>query len=174
MKWVYKTLRALLVACLALAVLVPVGLYIAFSMPGTQNKLRQTAESQLTDLLGMKVGIENVYIAPFSRVTLRHVSLTDSVGDTAVSVDRLGAGISIPRLIFKRRIVMTYAEIIGLDAKIRRDSAGAPLNIQLDDRRAVAQRQEQTSYSVRLQGKHGCYPQISLQLRCCQRTGRLG
>jgi hypothetical protein len=130
MKWVYKTLRALLVACLALAVLVSVGLYIAFSMPGTQNKLRQTAESQLTDLLGMKVGIENVYIAPFSRVTLRHVSLTDSVGDTAVSVDRLGAGISIPRLIFKRRIVMTYAEIIGLDAKIRRDSATAPLNIQ--------------------------------------------
>lgn len=60
MKWVYKTLRALFVACLALAVLVPVGLYIAFSMPGVQNSLRRTAESRLTELAGMDVSIGDV------------------------------------------------------------------------------------------------------------------
>jgi hypothetical protein len=130
MKWVYKTLRALFVACLALAVLVPVGLYIAFSMPGVQNSLRRTAESRLTELAGMDVSIGDVYLAPFNRVTLRHVTLTDTLGDTAVCIDRLGAGVSIPRLLFKHSIVMTYAEIIGLDARLKRDSAGAPLNIQ--------------------------------------------
>lgn len=130
MKWLYKSLRALFVVCLALAVLVPVGLYIALSMPGVQNKLRRTAESELTGLLGMRVSIGDVYMAPFSRVTLRHVALTDSLGDTAVSVDRLGAGVSIPGLLFKRRLVVTYAEIIGLDARLSRDSTGAPLNIQ--------------------------------------------
>ena len=72
----------------------------------------------------------DVYLAPFNRVTLRHVTLTDTLGDTAVCIDRLGAGVSIPRLLFKHSIVMTYAEIIGLDARLKRDSAGAPLNIQ--------------------------------------------
>lgn len=30
----------------------------------------------------------------------------------------------------KRRIVLNYAEVLGLDARIKRDSAGTPLNIQ--------------------------------------------
>lgn len=130
MKWVYKTFRALLVVSLVMVVLVPAGLYVAFSIPGVQNYIRWTAEKELTGLLGMDVSIDAVNIAPFSRVTLRNVALTDSVGDTAVCVDRLGAGVSISRLIVKRRLVVNYAEIIGLDARLKRDSASAPLNIQ--------------------------------------------
>ncbi|MDE5687298.1 MAG: translocation/assembly module TamB [Paramuribaculum sp.] len=130
MKWVYKTLRAILVVCLVLAIVVPAGLYVALSFRGVQNAVRERAETELTSLLGMDVSIGDVYMAPFSRLTLRHVAITDSLGDTAVSIDRLGAGVSIPRLIFRRRMVVTYTEIIGLDAQLRRDSVGAPLNIQ--------------------------------------------
>lgn len=130
MRWIYKTFRALLVVSLVMVVLVPAGLYVAFSIPGVQNYIRRTAEKELTGLLGMDVSIDAVNIAPFSRVTLRNVALTDSVGDTAVCVDRLGAGVSISRLIVKRRLVVNYAEIIGLDARLKRDSASAPLNIQ--------------------------------------------
>lgn len=130
MKWVYKTLRAILVVCLVLAIVVPAGLYVALSFRGVQNAVRERAQTELTALLGMDVSIGDVYVAPFSRLTLRRVAITDSLGDTAVCIDRLGAGVSIPRLIFRRRMVVTYTEIIGLDARLRRDSVGAPLNIQ--------------------------------------------
>ena len=113
-----------------LAVTVPVGLFIALSIPRIQNSIRTTAERELTSLLGMNVGIGNVNIAPFSRITLKRVSITDAEGDTAISADHIGAGLNLTSLIFKRRMEVNYAEIIGLDARLQRDSAGAPLNIQ--------------------------------------------
>lgn len=113
-----------------LAVTVPVGLFIALSIPRVQNTIRTTAEHELTSLLGMNVGIGNVNIAPFSRITLKRVSITDAEGDTAICADHIGAGLNLTSLIFKRRMEVNYAEIIGLEARLQRDSAGAPLNIQ--------------------------------------------
>lgn len=130
MKWVYKLFRALLVVSLVLAVLIPACLYVAFSIPAVQNSIRSKAETELTELLGMNISIDAVNIAPFSRFTLRRVALTDSLGDTVASIDRLGAGVSMPRLILKRRLVINYAEIIGLDARLARESDTSPLNIQ--------------------------------------------
>ncbi|MDE6049158.1 MAG: translocation/assembly module TamB, partial [Paramuribaculum sp.] len=95
-----------------------------------QNSIRIKAEKELTSLLGMDVSIDAVNIAPFSRVTFRRVAITDSLGDTIVRADRLGAGLSISRLIIKRRLVVNYAEIIGLDARLTRDTPSSPLNIK--------------------------------------------
>ena len=113
-----------------LAVVVPVGLFIALSVPGVQNTIRSATERELTSLLGMKVAIGNVNIAPFSRITLKRVLITGQEGDTAVAADHIGAGLNLTSLIFKSRMEVNYAEIIGLDVSLRRDSAGAPLNIQ--------------------------------------------
>lgn len=129
-KWIYRSLRALLVISLAAIILIPAGLFVAFSIPAVQNSIRKGAEKDLSSLLGMDVSIQAVNIAPFSRVTLRKVALTDSLGDTVMSISQLGAGVSIPRLIVKRRLVVNYAEIIGLNAKLTRNSVDSPLNIQ--------------------------------------------
>ena len=41
-------------------------------------------------------------------------------GDTAVVADRLGAGFMFWKLVVDRRLVFSYAEIIGLDVKLWR------------------------------------------------------
>lgn len=130
MKWVYKSIRAVLVLTIIMAAVVPAALYVALSMPSVQRAVKTRSEKELTKALGMRVTIDDISFAPFNRLTLRRVAITDSEGDTAISVSRLGAGISLSRLFFTRETVLTYAEVIGLKADIRCDSAGAPLNIQ--------------------------------------------
>ena len=130
MKWIYKILRAIIVAVILLAVLLPAGLFIALSVPRVQQSLRFTAERELTSLLGMDVAIGDIAVAPFSRVALRDVTITDVDGDTAVAADRIGAGVSLGALILRGRMVINYTELIGLDVRLSRDSAGEPLNIQ--------------------------------------------
>ncbi len=130
MSWIYKIIRAIVVVAILLAILVPAGLFVALSIPGVQRDIRHTAEKELTRLLGMNVSISDVYVAPFSRVALRNVAITDEKGDTAVSADRIGAGVSLGALLLRGRMVVNYAEIIELNLHLYRDSAAAPLNIQ--------------------------------------------
>ncbi len=130
MKWVYRILRSVILFVIALAVLVPSGLFVALSVPGVQRDIRLKAERELSQLLDMTVTIGDVNVAPFSRVALRRVAITDQNGDTALAADRIGAGLSLAALVWKHRLVVNYTELIGVDVKLRRDSAGAPLNIQ--------------------------------------------
>lgn len=133
----YRILRTFLVTLLLLSAAVPVTLYILLSLPGVQKTLSSRAEQELTRLLGTPVDIGSVSFAPFNRVTLRDVTVTDMRGDTALAVGHLGAGISFIESIWNKRPVITYAEIIDLHMKLTRDSAGAPLNIDPIDRKSV-------------------------------------
>lgn len=117
---------ALLVLCFAL----PASLYVLLSLPSVQRGICHRAERELTQLLDMQVSVNAVAISPFNRVTLHHIAVRDSAGDTVMAVTRLGAGISLFDLLAKRKMVFNYAEVIGVDARLWRDSAGAPLNIQ--------------------------------------------
>lgn len=128
-RWCYKILRSVLVTALLLAAVVPTVLFVGLSLPPVQNHLRDVAENELTTLLGTPVRIGRVMISPFSSVTLGDVSVTDSVGNEMLTVKRLGAGIDAIRLL-TGDIRVTYAELFGLDARLNRPSAGAPLNIQ--------------------------------------------
>ncbi|MDE6782580.1 MAG: AsmA family protein, partial [Paramuribaculum sp.] len=135
MKLTYKILRTIAVTLLLLAILLPAALYVALATSAVQNYLRHRAQSELTNLLGAEVTIDHIAISPFNRLTLHGISVanpdsTDSERPNALTVRRLGAGINIWNYLAHDRIVLNYAEIIGLDAKIYRDSAGAPLNIQ--------------------------------------------
>ncbi|MCM1518113.1 MAG: translocation/assembly module TamB [Pseudoflavonifractor sp.] len=129
MKWVYKTLRAILVATIALALGLPVLLYVALSLPPVQEKARDIAEDELSRLFDTRVSIGNVSISPFNRVTLSHVSIEDDNGNTALDIDRLGAGISLSDSFINRRIVISYVELIGADARLYKPTPDAPLNI---------------------------------------------
>ncbi|MEY8244998.1 translocation/assembly module TamB domain-containing protein [Heminiphilus faecis] len=127
---IYKILRALVVTLLAAAIILPVAVYILLSVDAVQSRLRDIGERELTSLLGAEVNIGKVDVTPFNKVLLTDVSILTAPGDTAVVADRLGAGFMFWKLVVDRRLVFSYAEIIGLDVKLWRDSVGAPLNIQ--------------------------------------------
>ncbi|MCM1369457.1 MAG: translocation/assembly module TamB [Candidatus Amulumruptor caecigallinarius] len=125
----YRILRSLLFTIIAVVVFLYVGLYLAMSIPYCQNIIKSEAEKQLSDFLGGKVKIGNLKIAPFNELRLRHVSIYSPRGERCVSVDNLGAGIELWRLITKGKINIVYAEIISLNADIRQSAEGEPLNI---------------------------------------------
>jgi len=100
------------------------------SIDAVQSKLRDIGEHELTSLLGAEVNIGNVDVTPFNKILLTDVSIVTAPGDTAVTADRLGAGFMFWKLVVDRKLVFSYAEVIGLDVKLWRDSIGAPLNIQ--------------------------------------------
>ena len=130
MNWAYKIVRTIIVTFLALIVVVPALLYALLSIPSVQNLIRDNGEKELSNLLGAEVNVGTVSITPFNKLTLYDVSILTAPGDTALKIDRLGAGIRLGKLLTRRKIIISYAEIIGLDGHIYRDSAGAPLNIQ--------------------------------------------
>lgn len=130
MKRLYRILRSLAVGILVLAFVLPAGLYVALSVPGVQRAICHRVEDELSKLLTVDVSIDHVSVTPFNRFTLHGMSVEDAKGDTAVSVRRLGAGVNLWDYLSRGRVVLSYAEVIGLDARICRDSAGAPLNIQ--------------------------------------------
>lgn len=127
----YKILRRTLMWLLIVLSVIIAGLYISLSLPSVQDAAADRIGRWLSDKTGMRVDIGGLYIQPFNRVTLREVSIADSIGpDTVLTVRRLGAGINVFDLIVKRRTVINYVELIGADIRLRRDSASAPLNIQ--------------------------------------------
>lgn len=129
MKTFYKILRTVLVILLVLPLAVPALLYIILSIPSVQTYIGHRAESELTTLLGTKVSIGKVDYSPFTRIVLRDVSVNDSTGNPALKVGHLGAGVSLTETLWNQRLIVTYAEIIDLEAHLWRDSIGAPLNI---------------------------------------------
>lgn len=105
-------------------------LYIAVLLPPVQDFICKTAAAMLSDKTGGKVKIGHVRISPFNELELYDVSIADPHGIPVMEAGNVGAGISLGKLIFEQRIVVTYAEVTGLDARITQKAPDAPLNIQ--------------------------------------------
>lgn len=109
-------------------------LYLIVSLPTVQNKICSVAETELSKQLGARVEIGRIYVKPFKQFVARDVNLmieTDSVTSLkALSVGELGAGLSLYQLAVNRKLVFTYAELLGTEVHLWRDSIGAPLNIE--------------------------------------------
>ena len=129
MKTFYKIIRTILVILLVLPLAVPALLYIILSIPGVQSYMGRRAERELSALLGSQVTIGSVEYSPFTRIVLTDVSVSDPEGNSPLRIGHLGAGVSISESLWQRHPVVTYAEIIDLEAHLWRDSVGAPLNI---------------------------------------------
>lgn len=123
---IYNILRALFVTVFAIAIIGPLVLYVVLSISGVQRGIGNIAEKELGNLLGADVKIGNVDFAPFNKLTLRNVTVCDSLNDTILSVDRIGAGVVMSKLLLKRRIIFSYAEVLGLNVNIHRDSLDSP------------------------------------------------
>lgn len=130
LKTTYKIVRTVVVTVLLLGLVLPALLYVTLTLPPVQNRLRGTAEDQLTKLLGVEVSIGRLDFSPFNRLTLHDVALVGEGCDTIATIGRLGAGINLTQLVVNEKIVVTFAEIIRLNGHIRRATPDAPLNIQ--------------------------------------------
>ena len=127
---VYKVVRSVVFTAVLTVVALIAILYIAVSVPAVQRTIKETAERELTALLGGKVSISSAEIFPFNEVRLYGVSIYTPSGKRCVSVGRIGAGIDLWTLISSGEIEIAYAEIISLDANVVQAAEGAPLNIQ--------------------------------------------
>lgn len=127
-------------------------LYAILSVPKVQNIIRDYGENELSTLIGADVTVGGISIAPFNKLTLNDIYITTAPGDTALKVKRLGAGIRLGKLIMQRKIVISYAEIIGLEGNIWRDSVNAPLNIQpiIDHLRSDNKDKPQSIYDLKI------------------------
>ena len=56
--------------------------------------------------------------------------MSDSTEAPVLTVGQLGAGLSLSESLWHGRPVISYAELIDVGMHLRRDSAGAPLNIE--------------------------------------------
>lgn len=130
LKYVYKALRSILFTTILLLLGLCAILYITVSLPPVQNYIKTTAEKQLTSLLGGDVKISSVEVFPFDEVRLNGVSIYTPDHMRCISVGRIGAGVSLWSLITDSKIVITYAEIISLNADIWQEKKDSPLNIQ--------------------------------------------
>lgn len=129
MRNAYKIIRFIVVSLLIMTVGIPAILYLVLWISPVRTMIRDLAESELSQLLGVQVGIRSVEIEPFTRLNIDGISVCDSAGRTVAEVQRISGGISPTRLIAMRRLVVDDVEIIGPTLCLWRDSIHAPLNI---------------------------------------------
>ena len=125
---IYKVVRSVAVALLLLFAVVYSVAYLVLLIPPVQDKIKKTAENELSELLDTKVTIGRIVFNPLNEVAIFDVHLPDREGRTLAEIERIGAGISIYDLLSDGRIVFDYAEVVGLDARAVRVDKKSPFN----------------------------------------------
>jgi len=125
----YKVLRSSLFTVIIIAVTIYVGLYIVLSIPNVQRDVKNRVAKEVSVFLGSKVEIGSLKIFPFNEVRLSDVDIYTPKNEKCISVGTLGAGIHLWRLIYDHKIEITYAEVIGLDGRVWKETPQSPLNI---------------------------------------------
>lgn len=126
----YKTIRSIVFAAITIVVALYVMLYVVISVPGIHNSIKSQAEKEISNFLGSKIKIGRLTIHPFNEVKINDVTLFTPDGKRCLDVNTLGAGINLWKLIREQKVEITYAEVIGMNARIWQTRQGAPLNIQ--------------------------------------------
>lgn len=127
---IYRIVRSVILTAILFVAALYVCAYLLLSVPSVQRGIRDVAVNELSARLGCDISVGSLMIYPFNEAVLIDVNVPDPDGRMCVHIDRVGAGINIWRLLSRRRIELTYAEIMGLRARIVQPSEGAPLNIQ--------------------------------------------
>ena len=126
----YRVVRTVLFSMILIVAALYILLYVAISLPWVQDRIRVTAERELTALLGTHVSIGKVQISPAGELRLSDVAVPSPDGKPCLAVQRLGAGIDFTDLIINRHITITYGEIVGLDGHLIQKEKDGPWNIQ--------------------------------------------
>ena len=129
-KRTYNVLRSVGMTALVSVVAVVALLYLLLLLPPVQARLCHEGEKALGKFLNTEVSIGSVSVSPFNQVQLYDVLINDQQGDSLLTIDKLGAGISLKHLMSDRRIVITYGEITGLSGHVTRPDKDSPTNMQ--------------------------------------------
>ena len=129
MAGLYKSVRALLVTLIIFVTAVSVGLYVVLSTPWAHEHMRDIARRELSKTLGTRVEIGRVDFAPFNRLRVRDIALADDNDSLAVRAHSIAARFEMWHFVRTGRIVIDYAAIDSLDARLYRRTASSPLNI---------------------------------------------
>lgn len=125
----YKVVRSFLFTAILIVAGLYVCLYVVLSVPSVQRSVKHMVEKEVSSLLGSTVNVGSLSIFPFNEVRLSDVDVYTPSGERCISIGTLGAGIHLWKLVYERRIEITYAEVVGLDGKVWRKSSKSPLNI---------------------------------------------
>ena len=149
---VYRVVRSVLFTIVISVVSVFVLAYVALSIPGIHNKIRDAVENELTAFLKAPVHIGRVTILPMNEVILQDVRIMTPEGARCVDVDRLGAGIAFWKFVTGGGIEITYAELTGLHAGIEQKVKDGPLNIAfiIDAFKPKKKNQSPTKFDLKL------------------------
>ena len=126
----YNVLRSVVVTLLVTVIAVVALAFLLLLLPPVQERLCSKGEKALSEYLNTEVSIGSVSVTPFNQLELNDVLVKDQQGDSLLTVDKLGAGISLKDLIADYRVVITFGEIIGLNGKITRPDKESPTNMQ--------------------------------------------
>lgn len=129
LRWTYKVFRSIIFTLVIVIVALFALLYVGVALPPVQNLIRERAEAELESFLGSKVEIGNLSILPLNEVILEDAQIYDLNHKKCLSIGKLGAGINIWKLIFKREVEITYVELLNFRGDIYQLKKGAPLNI---------------------------------------------
>ena len=129
-KGTYNVLRSIVVTLLVTTVSIVALAYLLLLLPPVQERLCREGEKALSEFLNTEVKIGSVSIFPFNQLELNDVLVNDQQGDSLLMIGKLGAGINLKDLVVDNRIVVTYGEIIGLDAHVTRPDKDSPTNVQ--------------------------------------------
>ncbi len=127
---IYRVVRSILFSLILFVVGFFLLLYVALSLPPMQNWIKGMAEEELSRLFKTEVSIGRVDFHPFNQVELYDVEVPTPEGSRCLDAEKIGAGIGLWRLIRKGEIEITYAEIIGLECRLKKTSPESLLNIQ--------------------------------------------
>ena len=123
-------LRSVVVTALVAIVALFAIAYLLLMSPAMQARLCREGEKALSEYLSTTVDIGSVSVKPFNQLELKDVLINDQQGDSLLTIDKLGAGISLKDLIADGRIVVTYGEIMGLNGHVTRPDKVSPTNMQ--------------------------------------------
>lgn len=99
-------------------------------MPWAQQKIRDAAQSGLTELLGTEVTLGEVEIKPFDRILISDIKVCDDNGVIALDVSKIRAAFELWTFIATGRVVIDYALVDAPSINLYKDTPDGKLNIQ--------------------------------------------
>ena len=134
---IYIVIRTVILIGIVGAAAVFISVYLLLLFPEFQGKVKTVAETELSKLLDTEIDIEKVSFEPFTKVALNDVCIHDKTGEKLLTVEKLAVGVSVYNLVLRKRLVFTYAEVMGLDARLTKATPQSELNVQFNTRRQL-------------------------------------
>lgn len=105
------------------------GVIAILNVPAVQHQVSVAVAQELQQLTGADVCIENIDLGLLNRIIIQNAEIKDRQGKELLKVSRLSAKFEILSLL-KGKIRINSVQLFGLNAHLRRASAGAPGNFQ--------------------------------------------